>query len=44
MRDQERLTDATGSGNIQERACLNMWRELVGEFMQEKIVATSQRQ
>jgi hypothetical protein len=33
MRDQERLQDTAGSGNVQEQACLSMWRELVGEFL-----------
>ncbi|KAH0587576.1 hypothetical protein H2248_006352 [Termitomyces sp. 'cryptogamus'] len=30
MRDQDRLDDFTG--NIQNRACLNVWRELVGNW------------
>lgn len=34
MRDQERMRDSTGRGNVQEQACLSMWRELVGEFLQ----------
>lgn len=33
MRDQERMRDSTGNGNVQEQACLSMWRELVGEFL-----------
>jgi hypothetical protein len=37
MRDHERLTDVAGGGNVQEQACLSMWRELVGEFLQVKV-------
>jgi len=33
MRDQERLRDTTGSMNVQDQACLSVWRELVGEFL-----------
>ncbi|KAF9462637.1 caffeine-induced death protein 2-domain-containing protein [Collybia nuda] len=32
MRDQERLQDHINTTNVQEQACLNMWRELVGNW------------
>lgn len=32
MRDQERLQDSGSTDNVQEQACANMWRELVGEL------------
>ncbi|RDB22874.1 Coiled-coil domain-containing protein 58 [Hypsizygus marmoreus] len=31
VRDKERLQDSTG-GNVQDQACLNMWRELVSNW------------
>ena len=32
MRDKDRMQDGSYGGNVQDQACLNMWRELVGEF------------